>query len=374
MLIHRLGWGVGNSVREKGVAIQEVHILKYKDQQSLGRAPVTRKFGEQFVVHRADLHNALVQKMQELPNVELKLNSAVKGVDFDQASVALNSGETVEGDVVLGADGIKSVIRPQLLGEDHGPIPTGDAVYRVMIPAEQMREDPELRPFIEEAKGYRWVGPHRHIMAYPVRGHQLFNMVLAHPERRELEESWTVKGSKKELLAEYEGWDSRLVKMLQKAPEGDVLEWKLCSHAPLDTWIRGKVTLMGDACHPMLPYVAQGAAQACEDAAALSTVLSLVEDKNDIPLALKAFERSQKQRAERVQGTAAQTRHNLHLVDGPEQIERDRLFAAVEKGEKNPDQWGDPETQKFLWEWDAEAKASESWAAVSSKSGVKARL
>jgi salicylate hydroxylase len=210
-------------------------------------------FGEQFVVHRADLHNALLDRALEMENFKLRLNSTVVGVNLANATAVLSTGETVEGDVLLGADGIKSLVRKQLLGDDtDAATPTGDAVYRIMLKRDQMLQDHQLRPFIEERKAFRWVGPGGHVVAYPVRDHKLYNVVLAHPDRGGLEESWTKSGSKKDLLKEYEGWDPRLVKMIDLVDDGEVLEWKLCSHPPLETWVSGRVALLGDACHPML--------------------------------------------------------------------------------------------------------------------------
>lgn len=118
------------------------------------------------------------------------------------------------------------------------------------------------------------------------------------------------------------------------------------------------------------PYVAQGAAQAVEDAASLGVILSQITDKAQIPSALQAFENAQKGRAEHVQQSCFTTRAALHLHDGPEQVARDQKFAALSEGKENPDQWGDPEMQRFLWTWDAEAKAAEAWRNIGGRSYV----
>ncbi|KAF2456829.1 salicylate hydroxylase [Lineolata rhizophorae] len=360
-------WGAGEALRKTGCVVRDVSLLRYERQKLLGRSPMNTQYGQQYVVHRADLHNAIVDKALELPNVRLRLNATVDDVDFDQTTVVLKGGEVVAADVILAADGIKSIIRGKVLQDSEDvAIPTGDAVFRVMLTRDQMVDDPELRPFIDEERATRWMGPNRHIIAYPVRNHQMYNIVLAHPQRKDLDESWTAVGSKKSMLEEYAGWDPRLVKMLDMVPEGDVLEWKLCSHLPLAKWVRGNVALMGDACHPMLPYVAQGAAQAVEDAACLGVVLSSIRSKSDLPLALKTYVQARKTRAERVQSTGTETRTQLHLVDGEEQIERDRKFASLSVDGVNPDQWGDPKMQEYLWAWDAEEDARQAWQAATS--------
>jgi salicylate hydroxylase len=214
-------------------------------------------------------------------------------------------------------------------------------------------------------------------MGYPIKGGQLYNMVLAHPDLHfDSEESWTARGSKEQMLKDYEGWDSELQLLLDYAPAGAIMRWRLCDHDNLPTWIDGKFALMGDAwyshtflensnfSHPMLPYVAQGAAQAVEDAAVLGIVLSKIKSKDEIPTALKAYEIARKERAEKVQGTAGYLRSVLHLHDGKAQTKRDTMFANVAHGGENPDLWGDPAAQRFLWSFDAAADFEENYNCI----------
>ena len=119
----------------------------------------------------------------------------------------------------------------------------------VRVERQNFLYDKEL---INEPQATRWLGPSRHVIAYPVRKHELFNVVLLHPDRHGVEESWTMRGSKEEMKNDYLGWDRRVTKLIDLAPDDEVLEWKLCLHSPLKTWIRGSVALIGDACHPML--------------------------------------------------------------------------------------------------------------------------
>lgn len=215
--------------------------------------PVNKTFGQQVVIHRADLHNALIDKALALKNVELRVNSTVTSVEFSPASVTLANGTVVRGDVVIGADGIKSTVRSHLLNDTSiKAIPTGDAAYRIMLPRSVMEADPELKALIDEPQATRWIGPARHIIAYPVRKHEMYNVVLLHPDRQEVEESWTTKGSKQAMVDNYQGWDHRVRKLIDLVDDDEVLEWKLCLHSPLKTWIRDSVALIGDACHPML--------------------------------------------------------------------------------------------------------------------------
>jgi salicylate hydroxylase len=368
-------------IHAQDVALEHIHVRRWDDGKLLATMPVNKTFGQQTVIHRADLHNALIEKALALPNVELRVNSLVTNVEFSPASVTLANGTIVRGDIVVGADGIKSTIRGHLL-EDPSlkAIATGDAAYRIMLPRGMMEQDPELKKLIDEPQATRWLGPGRHIIAYPVRNHQLYNVVLLHPDRQEVEESWTTKGSKQAMVDNYDGWDPKVRKLIDMVDDDEVLEWKLCLHRPLKTWIRGSVALIGDACHPMLyvspsldplvpcatpltgdsPYVAQGAAQAVEDAAALGVLLSTISSRHDIPHALQVYEKSRKLRAETVQQSGSDNRITLHLPDGPDQVARDEQFRASTTG-SNPDKWSDRETQRILWGWDAEKAALETW-------------
>ncbi|KAE8319783.1 salicylate hydroxylase [Aspergillus transmontanensis] len=368
-------WGVSPLIHSKDVALEHIHVRRWQDGSLLGTMPVNKTYGQQVVIHRADLHNALIEQALALPNVELRVNSTVTDVQFDPASVTLADDTVVQGDVVIAADGIKSTIRGHLLGEDSPSkaIPTGDAAYRIMLPRSVMEKDPELKELVDEPQATRWLGPDRHIIAYPVRKHELFNVVLLHPDGHGVEESWTTKGSKQEMVDNYRGWDRRVRKLIDMVAEDEVLEWKLCLHSPLKTWIKGSVALIGDACHPMLPYVAQGAAQAVEDAAALGVLLSTVSSKHEIPIALRAYEKSRKQRAETVQQSGSANRITLHLPDGPEQQARDEQFRLSMTGGSNPDRWADRETQNFLWGWDAEKAALEAWNEVRDGNVVEPR-
>jgi salicylate hydroxylase len=169
---------------------------------------------------------------------------------------------------------------------------TGDAAYRVLIPKEDMKHDARALKLLNSNIGMRWMGPGGHIMAYPIKNNTVYNMVLLHPAKPSQdgeEESWTSKGDKGEMMEFYKNWNSTVKDLLSYVPEGEVMEWSLNSHSPLPSWIEGKCVLVGDACHPMLPYVAQGVAQAIEDAGVLTCALSLV-DKDGIDTALKVYE------------------------------------------------------------------------------------
>jgi salicylate hydroxylase len=293
----------------------------------------------------------------------------------------------VDADVILAADGVRSKARGAMLqrkgevdsGEwggndddsvqharDADPmyvvVDTGQAAYRIMVRRSMINEDPELLPFFTGSHSYRWIGEKRHIIvsssqpkskhlslladpltrasqAYPIDSHDLFNMSTAHPDRRFVEaDSWTATGSKKEMLEVFHDFCPRVQKLLSLVPEGDVLEWKLRVHEPLSTWVDHNVALVGDACHPTLPHLAQGAAQAVEDAAVLGVVLSKITDRKDINKALQVYQAVRKPRADWAVMTAAANGKGLHLGAGKDKDARDAAFkAADKKGGANPD-------------------------------------
>lgn len=300
------------------------------------------------VIHRGDLQRILLDGVRDA-GIEVRTSSrVVRAVDDFEAKVQLESGEWVSGDVVIAADGIKSDLRRQVASH-HGVTdtcqPTGDAAYRIMIPKEQMKGDQRALDLLNHNVGMRWMGPGGHIMGYPIKNNTVYNMVLLHPQKPgdPNEESWTSKGDKKEMLSFYHDWDDLVRSLLSYVPDDEVMEWTLNSHFPLPSWVENKCVLMGDACHPMLPYVAQGAAQAIEDAGVLTCALSLTDS---VPTALAVYESVRKERAERIQNSAAVTRKALHLPDGEEQRKRDE---AIRGSGKNPDLWADPSWQEFMW-------------------------
>lgn len=172
-------------------------------------------------------------------------------------------------------------------------------------------------------------------------------MVLLHPQKpnTRIEDSWTTKGDKAEMIDLYKAWCPEVRDLISCVPNGEIMEWTLNTHQPLPTWHENRIVLAGDACHPMLPYVAQGAAQAIEDAGVLTCVLSMIDDSLDIGLAFEIYEAVRKDRGEVIQQSAAKTRETLHLPDGPAQVERDESIAGQGK---TLDLWVDHEWQDFV--------------------------
>lgn len=275
---------------------------------------------------------------------------------------------TVECDVLLAADGVKSCIRVEMLRTlkiDAEVVDTGQASYRIMLKRDEMKPYPELIALLDADQVTRWIGEKRHVIAYPVANKSVYNISTAHPDKNFAEApstTYTTRGSKRAMLDMYHDFGPTVQKMLNIVPDGEVCEWKLRVHAPLPTWVHGSVALVGDACHPTLPHLNQGAAQAIEDAAVLSVVMDHLPDNSpeSINKALRVYEKVRKERAETLVALAAESGRTLHLGEGAAKEERDRLFKeAAEKGGKVPDRWADKDVQKMIYGHDCMKIADE---------------
>ncbi|KAJ5294076.1 salicylate hydroxylase [Penicillium antarcticum] len=357
--------GLLSQVMERANVREQNSLRRYANNEELGTAPLMPQVGQKYnaplaVVHRGDLQRILLEGVKAT-GIELRTSSRViRAVDEFEASVQLESEEWISGDVVIAADGIKSDLRHQVASH-HGHTdtcqPTGDAAYRIMIPKGMMQGDQRALDLLNHNVGMRWMGPGGHIMAHPTKNNTVYNMVLLHPQKlgTSNEESWTSKGDKQEIISFYHDWGDLVRSLLSYVPDGEVMEWTLKSHRPLPSWLENRCVLMGDACHPMLPYVAQGAAQAIEDAGVLTCALSLTDS---VPKALAVYELVRKERAERIQNSATVTRKALHLPDGAAQRKRDD---AIHGSGKTPDLWADPSWQDFMWGTDVMKDMVDKW-------------
>ena len=234
---------------------------------------------------------------------------------------------------------------------------TSQAAYRIMLHRKDMEDDPDLKALINMSGVTRWIGERRHIIAYPVQNHQIYNISTAQPDvnfAAAPDETYTTKGSKQAMLGVFEDFCPLVQKILHLVPDGEICEWKLRVHEPLPTWTCGSTALIGDACHPTLPHLNQGAAQAIEDAAAIAVALDRCPSSSpeDIAKSLKVYERVRKDRAYLLVDLAAQSGRALHLGDGKAKEERDKAFAAVREGGKVPDKWADADVQKMIYSFD----------------------
>jgi salicylate hydroxylase len=331
------------------------------------------------VGHRSSLAGSLFEACTREESVKIFFSTAAEDVDIwspkPSFKVRPRDGEpyTVTADVLIAADGLKSNIRAQMLEQlnvDARVEDTGQAAYRIMLKREEMQHDPELLALIDGDKVTRWIGEKRHIIAYPVSSKQIYNLSTAQPDTNFAaapSATYTTKGSKTAMLSTFRDFGPKIQRMLSLVPDGEVCEWKLRVHSPLPTWVHGSVALLGDACHPTLPHLAQGAAQAIEDAAVVAEALSLMpaQDASTINKALRVYEKVRKERAETLVGLAAASGRALHLGEGAAKEERDRQFAALKKKKGAvPDKWADADVQKQIYGHDCMKVTQDSFGEV----------
>ncbi|KAJ5818913.1 Salicylate hydroxylase [Penicillium riverlandense] len=333
------------------INISQHCLLKYTDSTPVavrpGAAWMKHHFGQiWYVIHRADYHKVLVKEAQRL-GAKIRLNAEVVSVDFNDTSVQLTTQEKIHADVIIGADGLRSVVRDEILGYHIEPVETGDLAYRATIPKERVEALNE--PFLQEPSLRAWVGPRQHAVLYPVRNSATFNLVLLCPDDLPAGVA-TSAGNVHEMRNLFKGWDPRLTALI--AQVDNVLKWKICHMKELDTWCKNSVALLGDACHPSLPYQAQGAAMAVEDGAALGVFLGKLsreypkqgglDYRSKISDVLHLYESMRKASTTASVEGAIQNQILYHLEDGPEADARNKAFTTVD--------WDDPESN-FEWGW-----------------------
>ncbi|MCX4905850.1 FAD-dependent monooxygenase [Streptomyces sp. NBC_00878] len=279
-------------------------------------------FGAPYLLlHRADLHQALAAAV---PPGWVRLNTVAVGIDQDDESarVTTASGERLRADLVVAADGIRSAARQWLFGADEAVF-SKTAAYRALLPADQVADLdlPELGV---------WLGPDRHFVHYWVRRGELLNVVAVFTPEAEAEaeaatESWTARAEPGEQLREFDGWDSRVLDVLERA--GQMFRYGIHTRVPLARWNIGRVALLGDSAHAMVPFQAQGAAQAIMDAAVLGDALAGATPAG-VPDALDRYVRRRLAVATATQADSARAGGDFHLPDGPEARARNARMAA----------------------------------------------
>jgi salicylate hydroxylase len=320
-LLHRLG--LADALRRVGVRPEAIEHKRWQDGRILLRQPLgdtcEQTFGAPYYhLYRPDLLAVLADA---LPAGVVRLGHRCVAVaqDADAATLTFDNGVSARAPVVVGADGIHSTIRALLLGPE-SPRFSGSLAYRGLVPAERLAH---LR-LPRYSNG--WLGPERHFVHYYVgAGARLMNFVAIVPARDWRVESWSATGEVADALAEFDGWHPTVQTIIGAADRTH--RWALYDREPLDTWSVGRVTLLGDAAHAMLPFMAQGACQAVEDAVVLARCLGGARS-DAVPAALSDYETTRKPRVWDVQRASWRNATTYHLPDGEGQRERDAAWAA----------------------------------------------
>jgi salicylate hydroxylase len=304
----------------------------------LGADSVTRFGAPYWMVHRGDLHGVLLEAVRELKPEAVVVDARATGFTQDEQSVTLTlaDGRTARGDGLIGADGVHSQMRSQMFLSPKARF-TGLMAWRGLAPMERL--SPELcRPV-----GTNWIGPGGHVITYPIRANALLNFVGLVENAEWTSESWTEAGTKAECKADFEGWNSLIHEVIDSLDTP--FRWALVQRDPLPVWTQGRVTLLGDACHPTLPFLAQGAIMAIEDGFILARCVKAAPD--DLGQALKTYEAL---RTERTAAIVLGSEANLH------RFHNQALADPVKAVEYVEGEWQPEKVRKrydWLFEYDA---------------------
>ena len=320
-ILHRRG--LAEALARVAVRPACTEVRRWDDGRVLWSQPlahtVEARFGAPYYhLYRPDLLAVLAEA---LPAGILRLGHRLTAFAEQPDGVALGfaNGKSARADVVVGADGIHSTVREVLFGPE-SPRFSGSTAYRGLVPIERLAHVPLQR------QGYSWLGPDRHFVHYYVAGGRLLNFVAVCPAGAWRLESWSARGRVEDALAEFAGFHPTVCQVIGAADE--TFRWALYDRPPLPAWSRGRVTLLGDAAHAMLPFLAQGACQAIEDAVVLAGLLASA-DRDTVADRLVRYEALRKPRATRIQQGSYENATTYHLPDGPAQQERDARYAAL---------------------------------------------
>jgi salicylate hydroxylase len=266
--------GLGDALSRVGVEPEESVYRRFDTAEEMVRAPLKARMqatygAKYFHIHRADLHACLLQavSLQDPDAVKTGYSVAAVKQSGDRVTAKFENGQAIESDALVACDGIHSSVRAQLFG-DVKPRFTGQMAWRGMVPAEG------LPATVTEPVSVSWLGEHKHVIQYGVRDRRFINYVAIVATNEWIEEGWNRRADPREAVKDFEGWHSDLITLLRATPDDGCYKWGLFDRDPLESWTLGRITLLGDAAHPMLPFMAQGSAMAVEDAVVLARALS----------------------------------------------------------------------------------------------------
>jgi salicylate hydroxylase len=336
-ILYRLG--LGDALDREAVRPASTHQRRWQDGRTLQRAPLNPRCEELYgaphlTVHRADLLSIVASGF---PPARIHLGHRLVGFadKGDHVEAWFDNGARVTTDLLVGADGIHSTVRAGLFG-DEPPRFAGCVAYRGLVPVERIAD------LGLELGSQSWVGPGGHLVHYFVSRGRLLNFVGWTEHDTWNREDWTDRATIARALAAFEGWHPQVRRIIAAADTCFV--WALFDREPLPRWSAGRATLLGDACHPMYPFMGQGAAQAIEDGAALAACLAVGDDPIET---LRRYERLRLPRVSRLQEMSRANKARFHLPDGPAQEQRDAEWSRA--GDRSP------EALRWLYGFDAAA-------------------
>jgi len=311
--------GIGPKARSRAVYTDEMVMHDALDEYLVGRVPTGEAFRARFgnpyaVIHRADVHMSLLEGAKGSQRIEIATSTQVQRIEQDDNGVTVYdaNGGKHRGVAVIGADGVKSAVRQQYVGDEARV--SGHVVYRAVVDKKNFPSD------LQWNAASIWVGPDCHLVHYPLRGGEQYNVVVTFHSRAK--EKWSVReGTREEVQSYFEGICAR-ARQLIELPK-DWKRWATADREPIGRWTYGRVTLLGDAAHPTLQYLAQGACMALEDAVTLGEALRA--HAGDFQLAFAHYERSRISRTARVVLSAREMGRIYH-AKGVERLVRNDLW------------------------------------------------
>ena len=333
--------GVGERARARAVYVDNLTMMDAVDETLVASVPVQEAFRTRFgnpyaVIHRADVHTSLLEGARETGRIEFLTSTCVERVEQDGADVTVFDarGNAHRGLAVIGADGVKSAVRQQYVGDEARV--SGHVVYRAVADRHEFPTD------LQWNAAAIWVGPNCHLVHYPLRGGEQYNVVVTFHSREK--EEWGVReGSSEEVLSYFDGVCARARQLISLPRSWK--RWATADRDPIGRWTFGRATLLGDAAHPMLQYLAQGACMALEDAVTLGE--SLRVNESDFARAFAQYERSRVARTARVVLSAREMGRIYHARD-VERLVRNDLW----KG-RTPERFYD--ALEWLYGWTVES-------------------
>ncbi|HSV61422.1 MAG TPA: 3-hydroxybenzoate 6-monooxygenase [Variovorax sp.] len=335
--------GVGEEVRRKAVFTERLVMMDAVDCSEVASVPVGEAFRQRFcnpyaVSHRADLHGAIYEAVQKHPLIRFHTSAAVEHLEIGEKGVqaVTRDGRRFSASAIVGCDGVKSVVRAKVLGD--APRVSGHVVYRAVVPAADMPEDLRWNAPVV------WAGPNCHLVHYPLRGGEQYNLVVTFHSRDK--EEWGVsEGSKEEVLSYFEGIHKRPRQLLDRPTSWR--RWSTADRDPVQSWGRGPSTLLGDAAHPMMQYLAQGACMALEDAVTLGAAVQRCRSESggedDLPRAFRLYEAARVARTARVV-LSVREMGRLYHAKGVERLVRNSLWTG-----RTPERFYD--AVEWLYSW-----------------------
>ncbi len=307
-VLHHLG--LADALESVAFLPRAVEMRHWRTGRLLASSPLDGAFRDRFVypyyhVHRADLLDVLERAVRASPGIELRAGSRVEAIEPADSGVFVEAGgERHGGDLLIGADGIHSTVREALFGAE-APRFTGNVAWRGLVPASAVPQG-LVRPAASA-----WWGPHKHFVHYYVRRGELINCVGVVEKRGWEVESWTEPGHLDELKADFVGWHETVQLLIDNMDPRACFKWALFDRPPMSAWGEGRVTLLGDACHPTLPFMAQGAAMSIEDAAVLARC---VAEGDEVAGSLRRYVSLRRARTARVQAGSRRNARLFHLT------------------------------------------------------------